>query len=261
MMGPGPSVDGVRTCPSCRGHAAEGATRCPHCAAALPAMRFRLAPTTPEGALPPSAPAPAPPRAPAPAPARASASATSALVDRLPPRLREHRVFVAAGIVLVLLLAAVGGGVYATSAEARYPEGYLLEEKELPAGVRNAQLPSFVLAELGVDETPGQIDPAQLEQFETDAGLRPAEGWLQVLGASSASPDVFLFAFRFDSREDAGEWLNEARDTCLENDGGRLFQDRSVVVLLAADSDEDLPVLAKVAAALQDESPRLARVC
>jgi hypothetical protein len=271
----------VRSCLSCRALAPEGAAACPACGAALPTARFRLAPTTPEDAVapPPSAPAPAPaqaptaPRAPAPLlrgptvptarqappPNAARAAAPAPVVALAALSKVPRRTLVMVGAVAVVLMLLGGGSYYAFSAEARYPEGYLLEAKEMPTGMQNAQLPSFVLSELGVKETPGAVNARTLAEFESDDGIRPEEGWLQVIGASRNSVDVLLFAFRFADKGDADAWVAEARGECSGR--GSLLRDRTIVVLVLPESSEDASAAERVAQKVQAKASRLASVC
>lgn len=226
----------------------------------MPIARFRLNPTTTEEVAPP--PARAPPAAPSPPakpdPARASAPSPAAGLAAL-SKLPQRRLLVVGGALLVAFLL-VGGSYYALSAEARYPEGYLLEDDEMPSGLRNSDLPPVALGVLGVKETPGEMSESALGNFETDSGVRPEEGWLQAFGASRSDLQAILFAFRFESRGDADEWIGEAREECDSGDG-LLLRAGTVVVLVVPESDDNADAMRRVANAVEDKAPKLEFVC
>lgn len=165
-----------------------------------------------------------------------------------------------AAIVLAALVV-LGGGTAAyleLAPTGKYPERYLLEEDEMPAGLRLLSLPDQAKAELGVSSNPGEMKKAKLADFESDSGVRPAEGWLEVFGSGGFSFDAALFAFRFSSVGDAETWVQESLSECGAN--ALAYRWGNVVVLIASESGNTEPA-AKVAAALKEKTPRLERAC
>lgn len=260
------------------------AAGCPHCGGALPQMRFRLHPASAPADGPDADHAPAPvaaaPRA-APAaaagaaaaraspsralqrPARPTAAPASggvaAVASRLRPMLDDRRLMV---VAVVLLLVVFGSGTAAYlefSPTARYPERYLVDDDEMPAGLSNAPVSPELRDDHEIDENPGRMNADQLEDVSAGSSTTPEEGWVQVLGDPSGEPMVAVLALRFEDAEAADGWVRSMMPVCAFG-GGRVYQHGSVAVLVAVEDSDGIARLNDVADVLLDKS-RLERAC
>lgn len=180
--------------------------------------------------------------------------ATARLVATTP----RERALLAAGAVAVVIMLIAAGFWYGTSETARYPDRYLLEEQEMPPGWRPVALPAEARNELGITENPGKLSRSGLENLESDTGIIAEEGWAQTLGRTGLFDAVIVFALRFNNDGDADDWVREARNQC--RDGGRLLQDRSVVLLVLSAGRNDADAQ-RVANEILGKAPRLSEAC
>lgn len=163
----------------------------------------------------------------------------------------------AAVFAVVVALLLLGGGTAAyveLSAEARYPDRYLVQENEMPTGLRTSAIPAEARMALGIEENPGRLSEQMLERLSA-SDARPVDGYAQLLGGTSA--EVVVFALRFDTREDAQRWTATAADDCPDG----LLRDRTIVLLVMGEGSRGEAQAERVRDVLEDKSPRLQAAC
>lgn len=218
-------------------------------------MRFRLDPTAPDVERPPVAPPPPPgvPRAPPPTAAPPAPASPPALPAR-------NRRLLAIGALVVVALVGLGAAAFAITGALAYPDKYLLEEDEIPAGLAEGRLTAEEREEYGVTSNPGEISSDELDQFSDREGDPPEKGWVQVLGDSGGGTQrLVVLALQYENEDSAKSAATQLRALCSFA-GGAVLRDGDVVVALAPEGSgmrASVPVVAK----LIEEKSGAAAIC
>lgn len=238
-------------------------------------MRFRLDPRGAEARPPPPAylpsaakaegpPANAPAEAPppmAPAPGATHAAAVvPAQVAAAIQAVRARRTL-AIGIAIALLLTSgvAVGAMYALDAGPfAYPNKYILQDDEIPRGLRNAPLDAEAREELGLTSNPGEVDPSTI--VDDTGGPRPERAWVQGLTNGASEPIVVIVALDYGNRDDADDAASRLQAGCMFRDGFTLLRDGDVLVLVMPENGGD-GYVASVVAALKRQNADLSTVC
>ena len=230
---------------------------------ALVSGRFKLDPRAPEPARP-AVPPLAPPRAtapPAPRPAPPPAPRPAA-VAKAPARTNRKLLLIGAAVVALLL---VGGAVFVATALG-YPDKYVLDEDEMPAGMSNEDLSASDLREAGMRENPGEIDwdRSELADAFSQAGIDdPEEAHGQVLDAGSS--EIVILALKYPNEEDARSAAQSMRRICSFGSAGGVqalvMRDGDVVVAIVSDDGASRAQVQAVGEALREKASGLERAC
>ena len=210
----------------------------------------------PRAAPPPAPPPVVVPRAPPPA----SPPPPAPVAPVEPARGRRKLLLVGAAVVAILL---IGGAVaiYAAT-NLGYPERYLLDEDERPAGYTNARLSANEMEELGIERNPGEVSRDVIERREQELGRDGSdaeEAHLQVLMTPSGAR-VLITAARYESEDAAKSAVNDLRMLCSVRMGSVLRDGNVVVTLLHPDGVA--PAQARtVLEALRAQNGDLVRMC
>lgn len=214
---------------------------------ALVSGRFRLDPRSPapERQLPPpptlaSTPPvrPPPPRPPAP---------TAAPAAKKPA---NRRIVLLGASALAVLLLGGAVAVYVATALG-YPDKYVLDADEMPAGMSNARLSANDREESGLRSNPGEMDRDKLEQ-DMPLDPSPDRGYAQILATSDGSRVVSV-AFKYADEEAARSSTTQLRAVCSFADG-IVLRDADVVVMIFPEDGATRSNARAVANALIDKT-------
>lgn len=181
----------------------------------------------------------------------------------LTPRQRTFAI-VAALVVLLGGSATIGGMYVFDVGPFAYPERYLLEKDEIPAGMFMMPIDPDLRTEIGMRENPGEISTRDLMDSFEMGGPYPEAGWAQQLGGdgpTGGDVPVVILALKFANEEDAKTAAARFRFGCAGG-GLAVLRDGDVVVVVAPqDENEGRPFVNAVVSALIRKAPDLVRLC
>lgn len=189
-------------------------------------------------------------------------TAMSMLIRRSHVNPGMHPRALVAGLVVLGLLAGC------SSKSATYPDAYMLEADELPAGLKLSEVPPDWPIQNNPAEIPANFMGALGEEFRD---FKPQSAWAEMIESTSSSssegPDGGLISA-------AGFWSDEAKaqkvidelksqsenQVCQHPEAGALLRDGNVIVIMAGDESMGSWV-PKLIAAIQEDAPNLKNAC